>query len=319
MNSTNNNFANDILSNIFSGTETANNYNPDAVAELLEKFGLKWTVSKQPLLLPDGTPTDFFGIVRDDTKKTFSTCKDSYVPFQNSELAELLIRIADRTGYEIHSGGKFNGGGKVYLQLNTGNEIKNLGENRTTVKGYATGINSHDGTTALKWGAVNFTVCCKNTFAMAQKALQHTARHTNAIHQKVEDSIKQIHGIADLEKTIFDKFIKLSEIEVKGQNIARIVNTITGVDINLSKQEAESKFSTYSLNRTEELLNSISKEMKQKGHTLWGLFSGVTQYTSHVMPAPKRENARLESKYTGTGLNIDNTAFAEVLEMAEMN
>lgn len=311
------NFADQILNEAFSGLNVKDDGNTEMVAALLDKYGLRWTVSKQPFILPTGETTGFYGVVRDDNRKTFSTCKDQYVPYQNSELAELLIRIADKTGYEIHSGGEFNGGAKVYLQLNTGNEIKNLGANNTTVKGYVTGINSHDGTTSLKWGAVNFTVCCRNTFAMANKALQQSARHSKSIHDRVEQSIKQITGIADAEKSIFEQFIKLSEVPVTKANIAAIVRNITEVDILQPKGSQE--VSTYAVNRSEELLRSISGEMKTKGETLWGLFSGVTHYTSHVLPVPKRENARLESKYAGTGLDVDNNSFSSILEFAGIN
>ncbi len=266
--------------------------------------------------MPSGNPTGFYGIVREDNSKVFATCKDGYVPFQNSELAELLIRISEKTGYEIHSGGLFNGGGKVYLQLNTGNEIKGIGKNGTSVKGFVTGINGHDGTTALKWGAVNFTICCRNTFAFAQKELQQSAKHTQSIRDKVEASIRQITGIAEQEKSIFDQFIHLSEVPVTKENIARIVREVTDVDITLNSTQAQSKYSTYAINRSGELLDSISTEMRSKGETLWGLFSGVTHYTSHKLPTPKRDNARLESKYTGSALGIDNKAFSTILQFA---
>ena len=147
----------------------------------------------------------------------------------------------------------YNGGGKVYLQLNTGNEIKGIGANGTTVKGYVTGINSHDGTTSLKWGAVNFTVCCRNTFAAAGKALQHSARHTASIHDRVEDCIAQIEGVNLHERSIFDKFIKLAEVPVSRDHIARIVSNITEVDITLANAAAKDKYSTYQLNRSGEL------------------------------------------------------------------
>lgn len=308
------NFANEILGNVFNGIQVSNIENSDAVATLLDKFGLRWSVSKQPLLLPTGEETGFLGIVRDDNKQTFATCKDGYTPFQNSELAELLIRISEKTGYGINSGGQFNGGGKVYLQLNTGNEIKGLGKNGTSVKGYVTGINGHDGTTALKWGAVNFTICCRNTFAMAQRGLQQSARHTASIYDKVEESIRTITGIADEEKTIFDEFIRLSNVPVTKEHIAKIVRNITDIDITKPTTKEQS---AYSVNRSKELLTSISTEMGQKGETLWGLFSGVTHYTSHVLSVPKRDNARIESKYVGTGLAIDNKAFAEVMTFAK--
>jgi hypothetical protein len=170
---------NDIMNQAFNGLKLTDLSNAEAVASLLDRFGLRWEVSKQPLLLPSGHETGFYGIVRSDNQHTFTTAKEGYTPYQNSELAELLIRISEKTGYDIHSGGMFNGGGKVYIQLNTGNQIQDIGKDRTQVKGYITGINSHDGTTSLKWGNANITISCSNTFAMATKQLKQSARHTS--------------------------------------------------------------------------------------------------------------------------------------------
>ena len=125
----------------------------------------------------------------------------------------------------------------------------------------------------------------------------------------MEESIKQIHGIQEAEKSLFEKFITLSEIQVKKENIAKIVKEITAVDILKDRAASDKEYSTYAINRSRELLESISSEMKQKGQTLWGIFSGVTHYTSHKMPVTKRPNSRIESQYTGTALAYNNTAF----------
>lgn len=308
--------ADNIISSAFSGLHQTENI--ELVSEILDRFGLRWSVSKQPLMLPDGTETPYMAVVRDDNNAVFTTCKEGYTPYQNSELAELLVRISDKTGYEIHSGGMFNGGGKVYIQLNTGNEIKGIGNNRTTVKGFVTGINGHDGTTSLKWGSVNFTICCQNTFAAAKGSLQNTARHTSAIHDRVETSIREIVSVTQVERSIFDTFIKLSEIPVTKDNIKAVVKSVTGVDVDTPRTKAEEIYSAYSVNRSGELLQSISSELLVKGETLWGLFSGVTHYTSHIMPTPKRDNARLESKYVGNGANIDNNVYEMVTKMARI-
>lgn len=308
--------ADSIITSAFSGLHQTDNI--EQVSDILDRFGLRWSVSKQPLFLPDGEETPYLAVVRDDNKQVFTTCKAGYTPYQNSELAELLVRISEKTGYDIHSGGIFNGGGKVYIQLSTGNEIADLGKNRTKVKGYVTGINGHDGTTSLKWGSVNFTICCENTFAAAKGSLQNTARHTNSIHDRVETSIREIVSVTKVEQTIFDTFIKLSEIPATKDNIKAIVKSVTGVDVDTPRSKAEDIYSTYAVNRSGEMLQSIGSEMAVKGETLWGLFSGVTHYTSHVMPTPKRENARLESKYVGNGANIDNDVYESIVKMARI-
>jgi phage/plasmid-like protein (TIGR03299 family) len=296
-------FVDSLLSSAFA-TE---NIQADSVNEMLDKYGLNWKVAKSPLTLPGGIKTPFYGIARVDNNVCFSTCKDTYVPFQNEELAELVYNIAHKTGYEIHNGGTFNGGGKVYLQLSTG-EVRGIGENNDIIKKFVTAINSHDGTTSLKWGHTNITISCGNTFNAAYKELKNSARHTNSIHQKVEQSLRQIEGLETVEKSLFDTYFKLAEQPVTQKAITEVVKNITTVDIALTKEQLKKDYSTYSINRMEELLQSIAGEMKQKGQTMWGLFSGVTQYTSHKMPAPNRHNGRLESKYVGSGFKIDNDA-----------
>jgi phage/plasmid-like protein (TIGR03299 family) len=312
--STETNFAESILTGLYAGYQ--NPENAIQVESMLDKFGLNWQVQKTKLLLPSGFESGFYGIVRQDTQTTFTTCKEGYTPFQNSELGEMLVRLSEKTGFKIHSGGSFNGGAKVYLQLESPNKIQNLGENRTTVNGFLTGLNSHDGSTALKWGETNITICCRNTFMAALRKVKNSVRHTESIHGRVEAAINEINGIVLAEKSLFDQFIKLSEIPVKKDHIAKIVNDITGVDILITGNERAEKFTTYQLNRTNELLTSVSNEMKQKGETLWGLMSGVTHYTSHVLPVPVRENARLESVYAGSAYSVNNDSFKLIQEFA---
>ncbi len=305
MNTQTNNFADSVLNQIFSNVQNPENaYN---VGEMLDKFNLNWRVEKTPLMLPNGVQTPYFGIVRQDNDNVFTTCKDSYIPFQNAELAEMLIRISEKTGYSIHSGGSFNGGAKVFLQLESPNKIQGIGENRDSVNGFLTGLNSHDGSTSLKWGETNITISCRNTFMAAMKVLKSSARHTQSIHNRVEDAIRQLNGVILEEKSLFDQFIKLSEQPVTKTDIAKVVKSVTDVDILKTSQDKE--VSQYAVNRANELLRSISQEIKQKGETKWGLLSGVTHYTSHKMPVPNRENGRLESLYTGSGFEINNSAF----------
>ena len=308
------NFANSILNATFAGVQ--NIENADEVNTLLDKFGLNWTVSKQPLMLPSGGVTPYYGVVRDDKQITYSTCKDGYIPFQNSELAEMLIRLSEKTGYSIHGGGMFNDGAKLFLQLQSPNKIQGIGSNNDTVNGFLTGINSHDGTTSLKWGETNITISCRNTFMAACKEIKSSARHTQSLQSKVEQAIKDVAGIVAAEKNLFDTFIQLSEVPVTRTAIAKIVKDITEVDTLLSKSEIEKNFTSYAVNRSRELLAAIAKEMNQKGNTMWGLMSGVTNYTTHTMPVPKRDNARLESLYTGTGYSINNEAFKNIKEFA---
>ena len=299
-----------ILNQAFAGLKLQDMANAEPVANLLDQFGLRWTVEKQQLHLPSGEETPFFGVVRTDNQHVFSTCKGGYTPYQNSELAELLIRISEKGGYEIHSGGSFDGGAKVYVQLNTGNSIKGIGNNNDRVDGFVTGINAHDGSHSLKWGSTNITISCSNTFAAAASKMANKVRHTAKMHEKVDIYLSQVLGVVEQELTLFERFKRLAEIPMSKNSVIDVVKVITGVDMNTPEREATEKYSAYAISRTGELMESIGTETKQKGSTLWGLFSGVTHYTSHKMPVPNRNNARLESKYVGSGMEIDNKILA---------
>jgi phage/plasmid-like protein (TIGR03299 family) len=305
--------ANQIIGQAFQGLKLQDESNAQRVSELLDRFGLRWQVETQPLFLSDGTETEFRAIVRQDNNDVFATCKNSYYPFQNSELAELLIRISDKGGYQIKNGGMFKNGRKVYVQLISGNTIKSIGKNNDRVDGYTTGLTSHDGSISLKWGNTNITISCQNTFNSAARFLKHTMKHTFSMQSKIDDILREIDSVIQQEKSLFDTFIKLSEQPVKKNHIVKVVKEVTGVDISKKEYESAEDSTGYAINRTKELLTCIDTEMNQKGETLWGLFSGITNYTTHVMPVSNRDNARMESKYIGKGSKIDNKVLDAIL------
>jgi len=293
------------LKQAFAGLDLRDPSKAQEVSEILDKFNLRWNVSVQPLFLKDSDkPTGILGVVREDTGKVLTACKSGYTPFQNSRTAELVSEIAGKAGYDIHNGGEFNGGGKIYIQLDTHAGISDLGENKTKIKTYVTGINSHDGSSSLSWGNVAFDILCGNTFARARKLLKQRARHTSGIFSTVDLYLRELHDLNNDMQNMLKKFRDMASREVGGKEITAVVKEITGFD------PKAVEVSTYTQNRASELLASISAEMKAKGNTAWGLFSGVTHYTQYTMPVPKRANARTESKYVGSAYQKDNTAFA---------
>ena len=92
----------------------------EKVLDVLEKTNLNWTVSKTNLItLADderlnGISTGRCGIIRNDTLKCIGVTTDDYVPFQNFQLAETMIKAGDELGLGVVRGGTIGGGRKVY-------------------------------------------------------------------------------------------------------------------------------------------------------------------------------------------------------------
>lgn len=296
----------DNLNNLLAGTGVATT---DGMAtDLLKKFGLDWTVSKRPLHLPNGKESGFYGIVRDDTETTFATAKDGYEVFSNYEMLDLVNESAGKLGLSLDNGGSFKSGGLVYLQISSGS-VTGIGKNNDTIKKNISAINSHDGSTSLRWGSSGTTISCKNTFNRVYSELQSSVKHTRSMRLRIEEIVNQMLGVIKAEESLYKQFYRFAEVGVTQENIVNVNKMVLGVDLNGKVDE----LTTNKLNSLKRLAESINGEMAQKGNTLWGLFSGITKYTTHQLSGG--EQARMQSKYIGAGYNVDNKVFNHFAEI----
>ena len=58
-----------------------------------------------------------------------------------------------------------------------------------------------------------------------------------------------------------------------------------------------------------DLSTCISDEMNRITHTKWGVFNGVTKYTTHIKSSPNREHGKQESILTGSCNKMNEKAF----------
>lgn len=281
--------------------------NSKNVAELLDRFGLNWVVEKTPLVLPTGEETDFFGTVRKDTKQTFGAFKNSYEVFQNDELANIVMNVGDVIGIDASNGGMFKGGAKVYMQLEL--DSKKVGNDK--VRRYATAINSFDGSTSLKWGTSGLTISCSNTFNHVMRGLQTSIRHTSNMRKAINESLGILEKVEVQEQSLFEIFSQMADTKATQSHVKRVIEMVTSVDVSKTRKEAEDIYSTRAINNSKDLTESIVKEMSYKEDSLWGLFSGVTHFTTHKSGANKN---RVESKMLGSLLRTDNKVFSYLAE-----
>lgn len=240
---------------------------------------LDWKVRKESISTESGILIETHkSIVRDDNSKVLSIMKKDYNPYQNEELLELLNKVGGSTGMEIANKGYFGNGEKVFIQLKSDNLT--LGNDR--VEGYLTGINSFDGSTTLAFGPSTITISCQNTFFASFKELSNRVRHTKNMHLKIEDFLRGIELVKKEEGILFDNIKKLSEVKMVTKNEEMVIRTLFNIekDVNLSDFDA---LSTVTRNRIDRFKIDLFNEVKEKGDNLWGLFSGVTKYTTHTM------------------------------------
>ena len=282
-------------------------YMNEQVKTLLDKTNLNWTVRQEELQTISGISIpNKKAIVRDDNNMIVGLHSDGYVPYQNHELMDLLHQVSGRTGLEIHRGGEFKDGGRIYVQLK-GNDLK-LGNDR--IEGFLTGVNSFDGSTSLAFGHSNTTISCMNTFFRVMSGLQNKVRHTKSMSLKVEDICRRLDIVLQEEKETFRFITELSETRFDDLLKEKVTRKLFGIkpEVDLNDEDA---LSTRTRNNLSRFYIDLNGELNQKGDNMWGLFSGVTKYTTHSYS----KNDNTEAKMFGGIGQVEQEIFTDLVEL----
>ena len=277
------------------------------VQDLLNQTKLNWKVRTENLQTSSGIIIpDKIGIIREDDSTVLGIHSSGYVPYQNEQMMELLYKVSNKTGLEIHSGGLFNGGGKVYVQLKS--DDLRLGTDR--IEGYITGINSFDGSTSLSFGPSSKTISCQNTFWGAYRDMKNKVRHTKSLEIRVEEIVQEINKVEQVERQMFDNIVRLSETRIGQGNVDDVIRKLFNIERNVDFRNEDS-ISTVTRNKLSKFYVDLNGEIQEKGDNLWGLFSGVTKFTTHSMG----KSGNTENKIFGTYGNREREIYQDLVEL----
>jgi len=256
------------------------------MSNILESANLNWAVRSEKLVTAvSNIETESIAIVRDDTNQILGVHGKGYHPLQNSEMMEILDRISGKMDLPLHKGGYFGDGQKTFIQLKT----KDQAVGTDLVKGYLTCVNSYDGSTSLAFGHSNLTISCQNTFFANYREMANKVRHTQKMHDRIDVICLQIEDVLRAEDKIFNQIKKMSEIEIDPKVREMVLSRM--LDLNKEERLADiSTLSTRKKNILSDLEVNIMGEIQDKGGNLWGLFSGITKYTTHGLKGDSNEN-----------------------------
>ena len=277
--------------------------------EILKQNGLNWNVVKKPLMYAGECVTGannglhhtpFYGIVREDTGEVFATVSETYKPTQNETIIDTMQEIAGENELEIIKAIPINEGRKIIIQMKreAGNKLM-IGDEITEQYIYA--INGHDGSSSLKFGFMNKVLFCENQFAWMSSNAFSGYRHTKSIQEKVEQ-LPSIINFTDQEERIAD----LQEFNTQNAN-TDLMNDLVDYLTNTDKLAEE--IHTRTKNIRNDIESCIVSEVNRIGSNKWGIFNGVTRYTTHQKSSPKREYGKQESILLGSCKTMNEKAF----------
>ena len=249
------------------------------VKRLLGEAKLDWGVNTEKMTTISGLDVpDCKAVVREDTMKVLSVRGEDYEVYQNEQLMQLLYDISNKTGLSVHKGGSFDEGRKVYVQLKSDDLM--LGKDK--IEGFITGINSFDGSTSLAFGNTNRTMSCTNMFYSTFREMTSKVRHTKNMSLKIDDICKSLDYILEEEKQIFKHIQELSTMTFDDLMEDKVLRSLFNIkqEVDLKEDEA---VSTVTKNKIDQFYVDLNGELKDKGNNAWGLFSGVTKFTTHSL------------------------------------
>lgn len=283
---------------------------------------LNFQVDPQSLYLANGQEIPARkALVRLDNSAVLGIVTDKYVPFQNQDFIHLLHRIASETGMTVSAAGVAEGGKKVFGQLfHRNNELsfKKIGMQKDYMKTYVSVFNSFDGSTALSFGHSNITMSCSNKFNLGYRSVSGDRhRHADTIWQNVEDSLVAVSKVQKEEVSFLETIKEMSQIDMQQKHIDIVFRQMFGLaedtallntgKLNQSLLESQ-QVSTRKINSMNTFMDSILHQTSTKGKNVWGLFSGVTHYTTHtvVNSSTKKMFGELGSKERNTFLELSS-------------
>lgn len=290
------------------GQELAPGASPD---DMKKAAGLDWRVIERPLYVQeaDGTFTKVEShkqIARETDLAPFSVAGKDWTPTQNDEFFAFCNKyVAAAPGSFVETAGALRNGKTPFALVNLGKDFS-VGKPSDKVRSYLLLSWSHQVGRANRAKLVNERVVCANTEAIAlgENGAEYTQTHAASFDfasvadlvgiaiNKIGEQVADYNKLTTVNMNSFDvvKFLQpmlqpMTEAELEAANLneAKFVEQlVAGVGRNKAM---------------EEVLDSIETAPGATPGTAWGVFNGMTHYTSHRVG--RVQDARLTSAWFG--------------------
>lgn len=275
---------------------------------MFSEKGLSFEIVEAPVLYTaNGSPCTANGhkvIHKDTDGEVISVMKKSYFPMYNADFVRSVEQMSEISGFKISGYSEIYGGAVVLAHLkNTDPDFK---INSHSVQDYLILGNSFDGRTSFFIGTTSVLIRCQNQFSRISQL--EKVRHTKSCPKKVEELFQALGVYFDKRTEMYENFEKFNKVHVDEE----LRNAVLDRILEISEEDRQlDKISTRKQNQLATLRSVTASEMAEIGDNLWGLFNGVTRYTTH----------EIQSKNSGFGLlfgtpaDINNRAYNLALQM----
>lgn len=271
---------------------------------------LNWDVQKAQAQYPfqgGQRNLDKTVLINDTTGDLISVMSPKYPAMSNKEFTELAELAAESFGIKISHYTSRKGGKQVLVAFERPETEFKIGQ--WGVKNHLVFVNSHDGTKAFEVAAVNKLYRCNNMFASAAKNIGLKIYHNSNFDVAIEELKLELLQVDTLLAQEFEELNRWQHVEIDPK-------IITEAKAMLFPQQG--KITTTETNKRLAFDESMHLEIEKLGHNLFGLFNGVTHYTTHNFMKKEIDTRDypLEGKRAEYNDNIFEFCRSKALELA---
>ena len=236
---------------------------------------LNWEVELRPINYAGKKNTDRYALVRTDTEKLIGIRSKNYHPVYNRDLELIKDKILKVGGFNFKGYQEFSGGKRILsFYENKRNDLTLCGQE---VKDYLIIGNSHDTSSKLFVSTSNYMFRCENQFS--EKIRSFEKRHNRPFNINEIRIEEIIQSYDEGRRNLYLKMERLKDVQVDMKLIQQLAIQLLGTE---SRKEQVSDIPQLKNSKQTILfLKCIEEEILDLGPTLWGVFNGVTRYTSN--------------------------------------
>ena len=259
---------------------------------------LNWDVQEKVIHYDNNIVPNRKALVRTDNQKLLAVLSNAYELFSNNDLKNLCKDIERYTEYRLNRFVELSGGKKVLAFLEN---IDLQSINRTPVQEFLVIGNSFDGSSALFVGYNSHMIRCENQFTDSTRIF--SSKHVKGM--KGSDFTVQdvLSHFKQQKRATLRKFEKMEQTIVSDREINRLIKLLLGENDHEIIRPKEQK-----------LRASIRREMDYFGNNAWGLFNGVTHYTSNII----NNGNNTFGNVSGSSQRMNNQAMRFLKNLNEM-
>jgi len=260
---------------------------------------LNWDIKLEPVTINNTFDTGKKAIIRNDNQQLLGIVGKQYKPVSNSQLLDFTHALTKSGEFELQGFDELNDGKVILAFLKNTNP--NLKINGCLNEEYMFVGNSFDGTKRFHIGTASNLVRCANQFSSTLKVF--SKKHTSFMD--INDTIARdiIRNYKAKKGILYESFDGMETVRVDESVITKLIKEVHLMLATDSKTIKQKDWTSSPSMLT--LRKSIDREMRDLGNNAFGLFNGITWYTTHEM----RTSDLVTSQISGTANLINQKAF----------